>query len=360
MRTKIIDGSIGEGGGQIFRTSLALSIITKRPIRIIKIRANRSKPGLRLQHLACLRAAALCCNAHVEGASLHSSEVLFEPGEIQPIQSTTIDIGSPGSTALVVQTILLPLCFAPGPSEVTIIGGTDNAFSPSIYFLQTQFFPYMAKIGIHASITVNRRGFVPQGNGSITLHVQGGWNPAMQGSLVIPDRIEGPISVDLFLERKGIDKPSPHTLFKAVREGLRRRAKGRTIKVTDRILILDGDDRAAVMHATVHMPGDQTAVFVEHNPRKSKACRNFGVSILQFVESARSVVCEHLCDQLMLPLALCASSCDTDGVSFPSRYRASGISLHSTTNAGVLESFLPVSVRIDKGEGMVEISPRPE
>src|SRR5436309_32086 len=130
-----LDGSHGEGGGQILRSSLTLSLRTGKPFRLRNVRARRAKPGLRPQHLMAVRAAAKVGGAQVRGASVGSSDLTFEPGAVTA-GSYRFDIGTAGSTGLVLQTLYLPLALCGGdPSEVTLIGGTHNEKAPCFHFL---------------------------------------------------------------------------------------------------------------------------------------------------------------------------------------------------------------------------------
>src|SRR5262245_24380479 len=135
-----IDGSVGEGGGQILRTSLALSALTGQPFTIEKIRANRKKPGLMRQHLTAVRAAARVCNAQVEGDALSSLALTFRPGPVVP-GAYELAIGTAGSATLVLQTVLPALLTAPSPSRLTIEGGTHNPLAPPFDFLERSFLP---------------------------------------------------------------------------------------------------------------------------------------------------------------------------------------------------------------------------
>ena len=144
-----IDGSEGEGGGQILRSSLALSVITGTPVWFRNIRAKRSKPGLRRQHLAAVRAAAAISGAKLRGDAVSSMELCFEPGPVQPGQHH-VSIGTAGSTTLVLQTVLWPLLLADAPSEVVIEGGTHNPMAPTFDFLDRTFFPQVRRMGVDA------------------------------------------------------------------------------------------------------------------------------------------------------------------------------------------------------------------
>ncbi|WP_237060295.1 RNA 3'-terminal phosphate cyclase [Microbulbifer sediminum] len=159
-----IDGSQGEGGGQIFRSALTLSTCLGEPVRIRNIRAGRRKPGLMRQHLVCLHAAQAISGAQVTGDELGSTEVTFKPGKVNAGEYR-FAIGTAGSTSLVFQTILLPLLLADGVSEVCLEGGTHNKQAPSFDFIQAGFLPVMAQMGYRAEVQLERFGFYPAGGG---------------------------------------------------------------------------------------------------------------------------------------------------------------------------------------------------
>lgn len=160
-----LDGAQGEGGGQILRSALSLSMITGQPFTITGIRAGRAKPGLLRQHLTAVKAAAEICRATVEGAELGSQRLLFRPGTVRG-GDYRFAIGSAGSCTLVLQTVLPALWFADGPSRVEVSGGTDNPSAPPADFIRRVLEPLLAKIGIHQQTTLLRHGFYPAGGGS--------------------------------------------------------------------------------------------------------------------------------------------------------------------------------------------------
>ena len=165
-----IDGSQGEGGGQVLRTALSLSILLRRPLHVARIRAGRGKPGLMRQHLACVKAAQAISAADVEGATLGSTELRFMPHALAA-GSHHIDIGSAGSTGLVLQTILPPLLRAEGESRITITGGTHNPLAPSTDFLSRSFLPQLAAMGARVRLDVEKSGLFPAGGGRIVAHI---------------------------------------------------------------------------------------------------------------------------------------------------------------------------------------------
>ncbi|HEV3024722.1 MAG TPA: RNA 3'-terminal phosphate cyclase, partial [Pirellulales bacterium] len=166
-----IDGSQGEGGGQILRTSLALAMITGMPVRIDRIRAGRPKPGLLRQHLTAVRAAAEICGANVGGDRLGSRELDFTPGQVRP-GNYVFDIGSAGSTTLVLQTVLPALALAADRSSVALTGGTHNPHAPPVDFLATTFVPLLNRMGPRVSVALQRPGFYPAGGGRIAVTIE--------------------------------------------------------------------------------------------------------------------------------------------------------------------------------------------
>jgi RNA 3'-terminal phosphate cyclase (ATP) len=167
-----IDGSIGEGGGQILRTAAALAVALGKPVRVRKVRAGRSRPGLRPQHVTALRAAAAICGGELRGADENSTEIELSPGEILPGEYT-FDIGTAGSASLVLQTLLPPLLLAQGDSRVTVVGGTHNPFAPPFEFLRDVIGPLLSSIGATLFFEMERAGFYPAGGGHIVMNVRG-------------------------------------------------------------------------------------------------------------------------------------------------------------------------------------------
>lgn len=161
-----IDGSMGEGGGSVLRVSLALSAVKQEPIRVRNIRANRTKPGLSSQHLNAVRALQELTDAGVEGAEIRSQEVVFRPGKPES-REIKIDIGTAGSTTLILQAAMIPAPLAEGPVEIEIKGGTDNPFAPPIDYLKNVTLPFLRKLGYRGEVECTRRGHYPKGGGEV-------------------------------------------------------------------------------------------------------------------------------------------------------------------------------------------------
>lgn len=180
-----IDGSFGEGGGQILRTALALSVLSGQPVRIYNIRARRPKPGLQHQHLTSVRAIAEVSSARVEGLKLGSTEIVFYPGRVRK-GIFDFDIGTAGSVTLVLQAILPVLAYAPGPVEVNIRGGTDVPWSPPIDYVRHVLRRLLEYTGFSFEVVLRRRGHYPQGGGIVTVRIDD--PPRRMKSLYLRDR----------------------------------------------------------------------------------------------------------------------------------------------------------------------------
>jgi RNA 3'-terminal phosphate cyclase (ATP) len=165
-----IDGSHGEGGGQILRTALALSCLFRKPFRIANIRRNRKKPGLQPQHLTCVRAAQAITDAKVAGDHTGSAELVFSPGEVTA-GDYSFDVGTAGSTLLVLQALLPPLLLSETGSTVTLTGGTHVPFSPSYHYVAGVFLPALAKLGVTVHLSIESYGFYPRGGGKIRAEI---------------------------------------------------------------------------------------------------------------------------------------------------------------------------------------------
>src|SRR5690242_20482867 len=163
-----IDGSIGEGGGQVLRTSLALAAVLGREVRIFNIRAGRPQPGLKAQHLTSAIAITQISGATSKGLQIGSTEFVFSPGRIKS-GSFRFNVGTAGSITLVLQTLMPLLPFAPGPLEVEITGGTDVRWSPPIDYLRLVTLQLLERMNVHASVLVSRRGHFPKGGGIVRL-----------------------------------------------------------------------------------------------------------------------------------------------------------------------------------------------
>ncbi|OHB34987.1 MAG: RNA 3'-terminal-phosphate cyclase [Planctomycetes bacterium GWA2_39_15] len=343
MRNDIIkiDGSFGEGGGQILRTALSLSAITKKPFEIYNIRASRKTPGLSPQHLQAVNATAQICNAEVIGNQLRSTDLKFYPGEIQA-GTYHFNIGTAGSVSLVLQTIFYPLSLADKPSLITIIGGTHVTHSPCIDYLTQQWLYFLKKIGFDAAIKTLRAGFYPRGGGEVSVRI----NPAsLQHPLRIDDRGK-------FIKVKGLSTISNLDINIAQRQQLQ--AKKRLLEYgipheisveempaigKGTMLLLVGKfEHSQCCYFSLGAIGKRAETVAD------EACNEF----FHFLKT-KGIIDEYLADQLIIPLALTKGS---------SLFITPRITQHLLTNIDVVKLFLPVSIDVSGNlseEGFVKI-----
>lgn len=324
-----IDGSSGEGGGQILRSALALSLVTGRPFRMVNVRAGRKRPGLMRQHLTAVRAAVEVGGATVAGAEIGSRELAFAPGLVRA-GDYRFSVGTAGSATLVFQTVFPALALAPGRSTVVVEGGTHNPLAPPFDFLARAFLPLVARMGPRATAVLERPGFYPAGGGRFRVEIE----PAASfGSLELVDR--GAVR-----ERRATAVVAllPRTIaereLRVVRERLNwDPAWTRIEHVQDAV---GPGNVVSVEIASEHV----TEVFTGFGERGVAAERVGADAAEEAAEylAAGVPVGRHLADQLLLPMALGGGG----------RFRTTTPSGHARTHAELLRTFLGAQVRIEQ------------
>lgn len=336
-----IDGSIGEGGGQVLRTSLTLSCITGKSIHIKNIRAKRSNPGLRPQHFKSVEAAATISNAIIEGLKIGSTEVLFSPTKLKNGQYN-FEIGTAGSTSLLLQSILIPLAFTKGNSRVQISGGTHVPWSPCFDYLSLHWLHYMDQIGYRADLILEKAGFYPPGGGSINARIKPfiGQNPLRlveRGNLV---RVRG-ISAIANLD-PGIATRQKHQTLR------RLQPIHRDIKIQTKSL--NAGSKGTFILLKAEFEHSQCCYFsLGKKGKPAEMVADEVVDDLLNFLNTDSAVDRYLADQLILPLSLIRGE---------SLIHTEKITKHLLTNAIIIQQFLPVKIYVDGSEGstgMIEI-----
>jgi RNA 3'-terminal phosphate cyclase (ATP) len=324
MEPILIDGSQGEGGGQILRTSLSLSMVTGRPFRIERIRAGRERPGLLRQHLACVEAAAAICGANVRGAVLGSMALEFQPGTVRP-GDYAFAVGSAGSAGLVFQTVLPALLQASGASKVSVEGGTHNPLAPPAEFLVHSFLTVINRMGPKVELNLERPGFFPAGGGRLAARVEpsGLWRP-----------------VEL-LERGAIIRKWAVALVAKTPLSVAERQRA-----VIRARLGFGDEAHLVTRRDSIGPGNAVLVAFEAEAvtsvfsalgmrgRGPEDLAHEAADAAELWLAADVPVDEHLADQLMIPMALAGRGA----------FRTTRPSGHSITNAETIARFLAVSI----------------
>ncbi|MCS6866691.1 MAG: RNA 3'-terminal phosphate cyclase [Gemmata sp.] len=340
-----IDGSEGEGGGQILRSALALSMLTQRPFKLYNIRAKRAKPGLQPQHLMCVRAAATICGAYYKGGTVGSSVLYFEPGPVQA-GDYRFAIGTAGSTALVLQTIYLPLALKGGTvSEILITGGTHTAHAPCYHFLAITWASYMARLGLHVDLTLIRPGFYPRGGGEIRAVI----HPCQ--------RLRGLslLTSPLLTTASGISASAGLPESVAQRQARR---------LSSRLKAAGVESHISIEQWTAANPGTMAAIIFRQTPvptlffglgergKPAELVADEAVDQALAFRRSQAPVDPYSADQLLLPLAMSDDA---------SEYRVAEITRHTTTNMETVRKFVDrtIILRIDDDKsGQVSLPAR--
>jgi RNA 3'-terminal phosphate cyclase (ATP) len=338
-----IDGSSGEGGGQVLRTSLSLSCLLNKPFRIFNIRIKRKKPGLMPQHLMGIRALKLISDARVEGDSVGSTELLFEPHEVKAGEYF-FDIGTAGSTSLLFQAILPPLILLKNKSTLSLKGGTHVPLSPPFHYISEVFIPMLKKIGINARSTIESYGFYPKGGGKVKIEVM----PSAE------------IKGMNFLKRGKIKKLKGLSGVGNLPISIAERQREAALRV-----IASEGLEAEIDTLSVPTPGQGTFIFLEVETdnclagfsslgERGKRAEVVGNEVAQkFLNYYSTEACldHNMADQIVLYLAIAQEE---------SSFTTSEISNHLLTNLWVIEKFLNARYVVE-GEigrpGKIIISP---
>ncbi|MET1124989.1 MAG: RNA 3'-terminal phosphate cyclase [Archaeoglobaceae archaeon] len=326
-----IDGSYGEGGGQILRTAIALSCVTGEAVVVENIRAKRPKPGLAAQHLKGIEAAKLISDAEVEGLRIGSTRVVFKPRRLRG-GNFKVDIGTAGSVTLVMQTILPPLLFAEKESSIEIIGGTDVAWSPPIDYFRFVTLPAVAEIGGEASIELLRRGYYPKGGGRVRLSVR-------------PSELSGKIFERKMGDVTGISHCQnlpPHVAERQARaavEFLAERGVEAKIDVEVRSGISTGS-------GITIWSGYKGGNALGEKGKRAEVVGEEAAREFYGEYSSEAAVDRHLGDQLMTFAAIAKGKTE---------YTTTSVTLHQISNAYVINLFFDGAVEIDEERKLIKI-----
>ncbi len=352
-----LDGSIGEGGGQILRTALSLAAVTGRPFSIDRIRANRLKPGLRPQHREAARAMARIVNGQLAGDEIGSTGLEFTPRSAPRAGEWAFDIGTAGSTPLLLQTVCWPLALAGAPSTLTLRGGTHQDHAPSFHYLALVWVPAVARLGFRVAVELQAAGFYPEGGGEFTARIE----PATplppldlrhRGTLLEVDVVSmvGGLGYDI------AERQAARALRRLKDHGIA--AEAERVPVPARaskgghVLIVSSFERTRAGHGAV-----------TGRDRSPEEAADLAVDAFRAYVSGGAAVDGHLGDQLLVPAALAAAGHPPSppGITPSVRYSVSEVSLHLVTNAEVVRQFLDVDVAVDGRvgeEGEVRVAPR--
>ncbi|MBI5226973.1 RNA 3'-phosphate cyclase [Candidatus Micrarchaeota archaeon] len=329
-----IDGSFGEGGGQVIRTAMTLSAITQNPVRIINIRAGRPNPGLQPQHLMACKAVRNICRGTLEGAEVGSTELKFVPGPIVG-GKYEFDIGTAGSVTLVAQTILpILLTKAEKASQVRIIGGTHVMKSPGFDYFENVFVPAIGRFGAKVKTSMKKAGYYPKGGGIIDLEIE----PSASGL----------IGNELWTDNEN-EKISAIIRIAGLDMGIAIREKKIFVQNEIEKVFIRQDEALSVGNAVTAYAGSRGAYVLGEKGKRAEAVAQEALDGLKNEEKQKSDVDKHLADQLLIYAALAKGN---------SRYKTSEITGHLETNAEIITKFLTerkIIIEQDKFEKFVRI-----
>ncbi|WP_255992107.1 RNA 3'-terminal phosphate cyclase [Chitinolyticbacter albus] len=320
-----LDGAQGEGGGQVLRTALTLSMITGKPFQIERIRAGRAKSGLLRQHLTAVEAAATITDAQVVGATPGSQSLRFVPRRLLA-GDYRFAIGTAGSCTLVLQTVLPALWLADGPSTVTVSGGTHNKAAPPADFLIQTWAPLMARMGVRQTLALNRHGFYPAGGGEIVARIE-------PGSALLPLQL---------VERGALRGVQAEAVVAGVSYNVARRELDTVAaafpEATQAVIELPADEgpgNVLLLRAEFEQLTEICTGFGERGISAERVAGNTVAELRRYLDSGAALG-EHLADQLLLPLALAGGG----------GFTTCTVSSHLTTQIAVIQRFLPVDIDI--------------
>ena len=333
-----LDGSYGEGGGQILRSSLSMAALLNKPIRIHNIRAGRKKPGLQAQHLTCVTAAAAISGADVEGAEVNSQKLAFKPRALQSgnFQFDVSDVyASAGSMPLIFQTLLPSLCFANSRSQISLFGGTHVPWSPPFHYIDLVFLPIVRAMGVKANVKLLKAGWYPRGGGNIAAEIEPGErlkpiDLREAGKLERIYCVSGSSNLPAHIAQRQADHAAAIL-------------KSAGFKPEVEILQLSSPGQGTIVFILAEFENSR-AGFTELGAigkKAEKVAQECCAKFLEFMRMQAGCAIEcHLGDQLIIYMALAQGrSCFT----------TASISQHLLTNIWVVEQFLPVKFQL-KGQ----------
>ena len=353
----VLDGRVGEGGGQVLRTALSLSATTGRPFAVHHLRANRIKPGLRPQHREAVLATARLCAAEVEGAEVGSSRVEFHPTRPVAPGEHTFDLGTAGSAPLLFQTLCWPLALAHSPSQLTIRGGTHQLHSPTFHDLALVWAPAVARLGFRFELALQAAGFYPEGGGEMTAAIQ----PAHamppldlrhRGTLTTVEVVAMVAGLPFAVAERLAERALRRLRDAGIAADATRVPVPARLSAGSHLLVVAGFERTRIGFGALGDRGETP----------DRAADEAVHAFTRFLEGGAAVE-RLLGDQLLVPAGLLAAGLvpPPPGIVPTTRYTVSAVSKHLLTQSEVVRRFLDVEVAVlgrEEQEGEVRVQPR--
>jgi RNA 3'-terminal phosphate cyclase (ATP) len=336
-----IDGSRGEGGGQIVRSGLALALVTGRPVTIENVRAGRRKPGLMPQHLAAVHAAVAVCGGEAVGDELGSQRLHFEP---RPARGGEyyFKLGTAGSATLVLQTVLPALLIADIPSALVLEGGTHNPWAPPFDFLHAAFLPLASRMGPRITAKLRRHGFYPAGGGQFAVEVEpspklAGFDLVERGALVT------------WAARALVAHLPRHIAEREISTVLQAMSWDESCGRVEEVDAIGPGNAVLIELESEHV----TEVFTAFGRKGVRAERvaEEAVQQAQTYLGTDAPVGQCLADQLLLPLGISAWQAGDGARKRGGSFRTLPLTTHATTHINVLRQFLEINIQVAADPG---------
>lgn len=333
-----IDGSFGEGGGQILRTAVSLSAVTGEPVRISNIRATRPNPGMSPQHVTGIEAVAEICGGDADGLFAGSKEIVFKPGQLTGGEFE-FDVGTAGSISLVLQSCLLPAIMSKSPLRISVKGGTDVRWSPPIDFVRLVHLPLLERFGANCDMSLISRGFYPEGGGEVTLETSptGGLKPVNLSNRGKVQSVRGIAFAQNLPE---------HIATRMKHSALKKLLDFKEIRID--VELTKGHSTGAGIVLTAEC--ENTTIGASALGAKGVRSETLGEScaedLLETIKSGTTVD-EHMLDQILPYVALAGKG---------SRVLAEEMTGHARTNIWVIEQFLEKKFSTTDKNGLIEVS----
>lgn len=339
-----IDGSYGEGGGQILRMSVALSAVAGKDVKIVNIRAGRKKPGLAAQHLTAIRSVGEICDAQVEGLDIGSQTVEFHPGELRG-GKFRFDIGTAGSITLVFQACFIPALHAPTKCVLTVTGGTDVRWAPPMDYFQNVFLPMVGKMGVSAKVESVKRGYYPKGGGKVVLHIE----PKETLSPLQLDELKGQLMIKGISHVSNLPDHIPERMTKSAKKDLVRLGR------PDIVSRVFGGDEAFGQGGAIALWAENEDTVLGGNATAERGVKAETVGEIASKELWKEIKSGatldiHLSDQILPYMAM------ADG---ESSFLVREVTNHIKTNMWLTEQFFDVEFEKSTHGDLHKISVRP-
>jgi RNA 3'-terminal phosphate cyclase (ATP) len=338
-----IDGSLGEGGGQIIRSAISLASIFSKPVRITNIRAKRKEPGLRPQHLQSVLASAKLCNAKLEGAVVGSTEISYKPSKPLKLFNESIDTGTAGSVSLIAQTIIPISIFGGAGLDVTLLGGTEVPNSPTVDYLDKIALPIYRKLGAKIEFKIERRGYYPRGGGILRLRCS---RQSESKPLRLESRTGNQSPVEIFSCSRSLPR---HVSLRQTESAKALLSRG-GIDISSTTLDTDGQSSSPGSSILIYEVSDSSFVGSSALGERGKPSERVGEQAAKdFMREMADLpnVDSHLADMLVTLL------CSVKG---ESSFTTSAITDHFTTNMEVAKKISNCSVEYHKHGSLYQVN----